>query len=262
MRQALILLLLAVALQIAGGMALAPVLTALGLSSVAAIGVINLFAIGVFPLGLALAQRGTTLPEVAPLRPVTLAQTGAIITTVLGLTIILSEIDNLVRLLLPMPAELSAYMMQLVSGQGGMLGSLFTIVVVAPVTEETLFRGIILRGFLSRYGVATAIAASSLLFALIHLNPWQFSSALIAGALFAWWRVRTGSLTPGLIGHAVINGVPLLAITLLPEIPGYTSAPMPVQFQPLWLDALAVTLTGVGLWASARAFGRDASDEG
>ena len=85
---------------------------------------------------------------------------------------------------------------------------------IAPVTEELLFRGLILSGFLKRYSPKKAIFASALLFAIWHLNPWQFVGALVAGLLFGWWRAATKSLWPGLIAHISVNSFPILSSKL------------------------------------------------
>jgi len=85
-------------------------------------------------------------------------------------------------------------------------------VVLAPVAEELFFRGFVLRGFLARYSVRKAVIASTVLFALLHLNPWQGVMALPLGALFAWLFLRTGSLGPCILGHACANGLYLVIL--------------------------------------------------
>ncbi|NHB67279.1 CPBP family intramembrane glutamic endopeptidase [Perlabentimonas gracilis] len=80
-----------------------------------------------------------------------------------------------------------------------------TIVVLAPVLEELIFRGIMLKGLLKRYSPATAIVASSVLFGVVHLNPWQFISALILGIFIGWIYYRTRSTSLAIIIHAFNN---------------------------------------------------------
>jgi len=128
------------------------------------------------------------------------------------------------------------------------------VVIVAPLTEELLFRGLILRGLLRHYTTRTAIIASAVLFGVFHLNPWQFLGATVLGVLFAWIFVRTGSLYPCIFGHAFANGVPLIASVLKVDIVGFTSELTGVEFQPLWFDALGLVLSAVGLWRLRRYF--------
>ena len=56
-----------------------------------------------------------------------------------------------------------------------------SFVILDPLTEELLVRGLILRGFLSRYSVRKAIFAFALLFGLMHLYPWNFIGPTIGG---------------------------------------------------------------------------------
>jgi membrane protease YdiL (CAAX protease family) len=122
------------------------------------------------------------------------------------------------------------------------------LVVVAPITEELLFRGVILRGLAIRYRFWLAALASAALFALAHLNPWQFMTALCLGVVFAWYVRETASIVPALIGHAVHNGSSLAVGVLPVEVPGFNVAESAgaVVFQPLWLDALGLALAAGG----------------
>jgi membrane protease YdiL (CAAX protease family) len=87
--------------------------------------------------------------------------------------ILLSEADNLIRFLLPAPRPSAALLADL--ARANVWLALMATVVLAPVTEEMFFRGLLLRGFLSRYRVKTAMAVSALLFALL---PAQTRTAL------------------------------------------------------------------------------------
>ena len=173
--------------------------------------------------------------------------------TLMGFSIVMSEWDNLFRRLLPPPQWLEEIFERLATGRVSLWGSFLALVVVAPLTEEFLFRGIILRGFLRNYRVRTAVIGSALLFGLFHLNPWQFVPAFFAGLLLAWLFIGTRSLVPCLFAHALNNSLPLLISSLGVSIPGYTApsdhAP---QFQPFWLDALGLLLLAVGLWRLRR----------
>jgi membrane protease YdiL (CAAX protease family) len=177
--------------------------------------------------------------------------------TVVGTGLLLSELDNLFRTLLPMPAGMADFFMKLAGGRTSLWGSILVSVVIAPLTEESLFRGLILRGFLSRYTVNKAIIISAVLFGLFHLNPWQFLPATLLGVIFAWWFVRTGSLLPCLFGHALTNAVPLILMGILHiEISGLTSEPTQVEFQPLWLDLIGLLCTASGIWLLIHRFGK------
>lgn len=86
-------------------------------------------------------------------------------------------------------------------------------ILMAPIIEEILFRGIIFRGFLKHYSLKNAIILSSLLFAIAHLNVWQGISAFILGIVYAWIYKKTKSLIPCIFSHALHN---FLVITTNP----------------------------------------------
>jgi membrane protease YdiL (CAAX protease family) len=192
--------------------------------------------------------------DVLPLRAVPLALLAPMAVAMMGLGILLSEADNLVRLMLPPPDWLEQMFDDLTLGRRSVWGSVALLVVAAPLTEETLFRGVILHGFQRRYAARRAILTSALLFAAFHMNPWQFLGAATAGIVFGWWRTATGSLVPGLVCHALNNAMPLAVATLFGwRIRGYTGGSSGVvALQPLWFDALGIVLTAGGLWVVAR----------
>lgn len=89
-----------------------------------------------------------------------------------------------------------------------LLSELFTAAVVAPVCEEILFRGFLFNGLRARLGTWGAAIVSSLIFGGLHYYSW-FGIATIAlfGMLACWVFVRTGSLWPGILLHALSNFV-------------------------------------------------------
>ncbi|MBI5394734.1 MAG: CPBP family intramembrane metalloprotease [Verrucomicrobia bacterium] len=192
----------------------------------AVMGGINLGALGIaIALGAFLAR--SPLREVFPFAPVRLALVVPMLLSVLGAVILLSEADNCVRYFWRPPEWLANLFGDLTNAKTSFWGSLFTLVLVAPVTEELLFRGVILHGFLSRYTVKTSVVVSAILFGLMHLNPWQLTSGIGLGLLLGWWLVRTHSLLPCLAGHALLNSMPLTNPLLPFRIPGFnTEAPV------------------------------------
>lgn len=179
-----------------------------------------------------------------PVAPVSLAL--ALVAT-LGADVVLSQIDNWVRWLIP-PGPSFRQLMSLLE-RASLPLVLAAAVLVAPVSEELIFRGVLLRGFLENYGWWTAILLSSLLFAFIHLNPWQAVSGFFIGCLFAWFVARTGSLLPAIAGHVVSNGLAVVAMRLDARIPGITTE----GFHPWWLTALGALVTAGGVVAFHRA---------
>ena len=79
---------------------------------------------------------------------------------------------------------------------------------MAPLAEELVFRGAILRALLKwNKNHWIGIAISAVLFALIHMNPAQMPHAFLIGLLLGWMYYRTGSIIPGMVYHWVNNSV-------------------------------------------------------
>lgn len=213
----------------------------------AVLALINLIAFGLV-LRSGLKRANTTLSEIGPLVPFRPSLLLPMAITVIGSSILISEINNVQRTVLPPPEWFTDYLKDLVSAETSLWGSIISLVVVAPLTEELLVRGLILRGFLSHYSPRKAILVSALFFGLLHLNPWQFIGATILGVLFAWWFIETRSMLSCFFGHAVANAFPLTLIAFFGlEIPGFTSEFDKIRFQPLWLDCVGVAFVVLGL---------------
>lgn len=83
------------------------------------------------------------------------------------------------------------------------------VVVVGPLAEELVFRGLVHRVFSRTWGPWPAIAVSALLFGLVHGEPWYLLGLVAVGAMLGFvWEV-TRSLTCCWIAHAVHNGISL-----------------------------------------------------
>ena len=80
-----------------------------------------------------------------------------------------------------------------------------SILVVAPLLEEILFRGVILQGLSAAYGDRAGLLLSALLFGLAHGNLYQFGSCFFFGLVLAWLARRERSLVPCIGVHLVNN---------------------------------------------------------
>jgi len=79
-------------------------------------------------------------------------------------------------------------------------------VVMAPVFEEIIFRGIIQKGLINK-GVKPwkAILYASVIFGVVHGNPWQFISAVMLGCVLGLVYHKTKSLLMPILLHAFNN---------------------------------------------------------
>ncbi|TGM95177.1 CPBP family intramembrane glutamic endopeptidase [Leptospira dzoumogneensis] len=187
--------------------------------------------------------------EVLKLNPLKPLEAISFAITAIGFSFLLSEVDNLFSMLVPKPDFIINLFQGLFDGENIFLSAIL-LSVVAPITEELMFRGVILDRFLKRFSVTSSFILSSLLFGLIHLNPWQFIGSSILGIYMAWVVYKTDSIWNSILIHAVFNGIPLIVLHGLElEIPGF-SAPIAGKIQvlqPIWLDLLGLLITCFGL---------------
>ena len=95
--------------------------------------------------------------------------------------------------------------------------------ILAPLAEEVVFRGAILRtllGIMSKKNHWVAIMISAAIFGLAHANVAQFINALLMGLLLGWMYYRTGSLVPGILLHWVSNTMAYVLTNIMPQSDG------------------------------------------
>ncbi len=174
-------------------------------------------------------KTSSSFRSVFPLEQVPLWLVVPMLLILLGTMIFSIETNVLLGLVWPRPEDLKRFD-QTVYGPGHFWGAFFALIVVTPATEEFLFRGLILHGFLRNYSRKKAVLVSAVLFALFHVSPWHFAGAFLLGLVLAWWLIETGSILPCLFGHALGNALPLaLSMIVLPS----ASHGVPVQAKTL-----------------------------
>ncbi|MBR1411392.1 MAG: CPBP family intramembrane metalloprotease [Prevotella sp.] len=90
---------------------------------------------------------------------------------------------------------------------------------MAPLAEELVFRGAVLRALLRwKENPWVGICISAALFALIHMNPAQMPHAFMIGLLLGWMYYRTDSIIPGVVYHWVNNSVAFAAGHILGSV--------------------------------------------
>jgi len=91
-------------------------------------------------------------------------------------------------------------------------GAFLLAVVAAPLIEETIFRGIFLKGFMARYGTWRGIWLSAAFFGAVHLSFLRLIPTVSLGLLAGWMCWRTRSIWPGVLAHAANNSLAVLAV--------------------------------------------------
>ena len=111
-----------------------------------------------------------------------------------------------------LPDDNAALLGQIMASPWGYLA----ICIFAPLVEEVVFRGAILRTLLDSFRPAVAIIASALVFAIVHLNWAQMPHAFLMGLLLGWMYWRTGSIIPGILLHWINNTLVYVLTRLFP----------------------------------------------
>lgn len=113
-------------------------------------------------------------------------------------------VEPLTALLPDMPLWLEETMKKMMEKMP-LWATLLSVSVFAPLFEEWLCRGLVLRGLLRKMNPFSAIAVSAAFFAILHMNPWQAIPAFCLGLLFGYTYYKTGSLKLTMLMHCTNN---------------------------------------------------------
>ena len=92
---------------------------------------------------------------------------------------------------------------------------IFTGVIIAPIVEESFFRGFLFAGFRGRYGWNKAALLSSAIFAAAHLQPSVLVPTFILGYMFSYLYQKSNSIFPGMLMHFLVNAFGIITIFVL-----------------------------------------------
>lgn len=139
--------------------------------------------------------------------------------------------------------------------------TILMLVVMAPVFEELLCRGVVLGSLRARYGVVVAWLVSALFFGVLHVQPAQVVNAAAVGLVLGFVYLATESMWAVMILHALNNGVAYLML-----MAGYENAMLIEMVGNRTLYVIiyiaAVALLAVSGYMIARALRRMKSAEG
>ena len=94
----------------------------------------------------------------------------------------------------------------------------FIVGLLAPLVEELVFRGAILRALLRwKSNPWIGIVISAVMFSAIHMNPAQMPHAFLIGLLLGWMYYRTDSIVPGVVYHWVNNTIAYVLFAFYPD---------------------------------------------
>ncbi len=125
---------------------------------------------------------------------------------------LIGEVNNALDKVLPPPPWFWELFNKIFENDYGIYGAFLKVVIIAPIIEELIFRGVIMHGLMRNYSEFTAVFVSALMFALFHLNPWQLPATFILGLLLGILMIRTRNIYLCILGHAINNGLVLVSI--------------------------------------------------
>lgn len=203
-----------------------------------------------------------TFSEVFPLTRVRWFLLFEIAVCLIGLYVLTFNIGIFIYAFYPTP-PLIRQLLPDQMGVGGYWSTFFWTVMIAPAMEELLFRGVILRGFLKRYGPVNAVVASAVLFGAIYGSVWHFPSAFIIGLILGWCAVETKSLLPCLFGHAFWNFLALELFTFPHWLPSahLSNELKSLQLVPEWFVLVGACMFGLGVFMLGWRFWAGRNDE-
>lgn len=117
---------------------------------------------------------------------------------------------------------------------------IMSTLVVAPLVEEYIFRGVILNKLLNKYSPKVAIILTAILFGALHLNFQQFLVATMIGILYGYVYYRTKSIYLCTICHFFHNTFACLPIF----VPDSTNATIVLCCM---LAVIGISLTFIGI---------------
>ena len=160
-KQSIVLCLILLLLQFLCGVVIAVVLLVFGRSDLMNNPMVMMLPSSLMILSILLwGYRKTKLPifEVYKFNKFNLTVFIPLILLMIGTGIICSEIDNFFRYFFPAPDFIQKLMNDIISDG---TGSFLALVILAPVTEELLFRGLIFNGLLSQYSIKKSVLISA-----------------------------------------------------------------------------------------------------
>lgn len=166
--------------------------------------------------------------------------------TLIGMAIIASELDNLIRLSVPIHPTTGQ------SPSPDLWQIILVSVIMLPIAMELFFRGYLLQGLLADYSEEVAVLSSGIISGLFFPVP----NIIILGLLSGWVYARTRTLIPSLFMALFNFSLPVVFEFTRVTIPGFNTDSSIPQLQPLWFDGVGAALFFLGICLLIRLYGK------
>lgn len=169
-------------------------------------------------IGLAHLWLGANLPDLGfgrPLRASTALKAAGAGAALFGVSIVLELFQD--KLIGSHPQDVAL----IIAKHHGLLAivlDLLSVAVLAPLFEETLFRGVVFGALVQRMRLPFAAAASGLAFGLAHLDRYNFVVLAVVGVGLAYVYYRSRTIWASMVTHGTFNAFSLILSVLFPQL--------------------------------------------
>ncbi len=133
-----------------------------------------------------------------------------------------SKVIELINLLYPIPEQYISRFSEMMSMNDASLWMKILVVAVLPgICEETVYRGYMFRVF-RKFGIPAAVVISSVMFGIMHLDPFRLLPATLLGMWIAFLMIRTGSFYIAMLAHFMNNLIVVMLLQYGEAIPGFS----------------------------------------
>lgn len=132
-----------------------------------------------------------------------------------GLYFLAILISNIIGIVSPDTMEAYNEMMNMALG-GNIFMVMFTTIILAPISEECIMRGMIFRNLQKYFSVPAAIVIQAVIFGIFHMNWVQGLYVLPVGLALGFVAAKSKSVYPCIYMH-MLNNFMSIVLALLPE---------------------------------------------
>ncbi len=144
--------------------------------------------------------------------------------------------------LIPMP-EMVKQVFEKAFVNSSLRDMIISTCILAPLCEEFLCRGVMMRGMAANTAPWKAILWAATIFAVIHLNPWQAIPAFLLGLLLGWVYHQSGCIWAAILMHAANNSFSTVMMRFVPgaDVDGGTLDLLPAEMRiPAYIGCLVL----------------------
>lgn len=132
-----------------------------------------------------------------------------------GLYFLAILISNIIGIVSPDTMEAYNEMMNMALG-GNIFMVMFTTIILAPISEECIMRGMIFRNLQKYFSIPAAIVIQAVIFGIFHMNWVQGLYVLPVGLALGFVAAKSKSVFPCIYMH-MLNNFMSIVLALLPE---------------------------------------------